>query len=73
MCKIEELRLTLILTPALHCQSTVTFSLSSTHITIVANNRSFPYTSHSLWNQLPASLRQPHPSLSVSDSIPIRQ
>jgi len=28
----------------------------------------FRYASPRLWNQLPTSLRQPHPSLSISDS-----
>jgi len=31
-------------------------------------DRSFRYASRRLWNQLPASLRQPRPNLSISDS-----
>jgi len=51
--------------------SLVTLARPSTLSSLRITDHSFQYASHRLWNQLPASLRQPLTNLSNSDS-PIR-
>jgi len=48
--------------------SLVTLARPPTSSSLRVTDRSFRYASPCLWNQLPASLRKPHPSLSNSDS-----
>jgi len=47
--------------------SLVTLARPPTSSSLRITDRSFQYASPCLWNQLPSSLHQPHPSPSVSD------
>ena len=49
--------------------SLVTLARTSTSSSRRITDPSFQYASHRLWNQLPASLRQPRTNLSNSDSL----
>ena len=49
--------------------SLITLARPSTSSSLRITDRSFQYTSPRLWNQLPASVRQPRTNLSNSDSL----